>query len=278
MIYHYANISKFALVVVVSILIVISSIKTKSDSGKVYTKEDIPYIGCQVCERTVAELFLAADAARETKPKKKLSELDIIVIIEGINNPKNQTGEWIRKLDIKEVFDKGKRYLSLVEQGNLSKCKVECLTIAESSRRLLQDEIDADDLSALLYKNKVTVEEAKDKLCKKWTSRCKPRRKSLPSSYKRIDEAFEVVDEKELEMERLMASMESMGMGANMYSPDDLSGMMGGGDDEEDGYGDPYGAPIDPYAGGMRGMKDPYDDEEDGAPFRKNNAGNKFEF
>lgn len=161
MIYHYANISKFALVIVVSILIVISSIKTKSDSGKVYTKEDIPYIGCQVCERTVAELFLAADAARETKPKKKLSELDIIVIIEGINNPKNQTGEWIRKLDIKEVFDKGKRYLSLVEQGNLSKCKVECLTIAESSRRLLQDEIDADDLSALLYKNKVTVVEAK---------------------------------------------------------------------------------------------------------------------
>lgn len=162
MIYHYTNISKFVLVIAISILIVISSIKTKSDSGgKVYTKEDIPYIGCQVCERTIAELFLAANAARETKPKKKLSELDIIVLIEGINNPKNQTGEWIRKLDIKEVFDKGKRYLSLVEQGDLSKCKVECLTIAESSRRLLQDEIDADDLSALLYKNKVTVEEAK---------------------------------------------------------------------------------------------------------------------
>jgi len=161
MICRYNYISKFVLVVAVSILLVISSIKTKSDSSKVYNKEDIPYIGCQVCERTVAELFLAANAARETKPKKKLSELDIIVLIEGINNPKNQTGEWIRKLDIKEVFDKGKRYLSLVEQGNLSKCKVECLTIAESSRRLLQDEIDADDLSALLYKNKVTMEEAK---------------------------------------------------------------------------------------------------------------------
>jgi len=275
MICQYTKISKFALLVSISILIVISSIKTKSDSGKVYTKEDIPYIDCQVCERTVTELFLAANAARETKPKKKLSELDIIVLIEGINNPKNQTGEWIRKLDIKEVFDKGKRYLSLVEPGDLSKCKVECLTIAESSRRLLQDEIDADDLSALLYKNKVTVEEAKDKLCKKWTSRCKPRRKSMSSTYKRIDEAFEAVSEKDLEMERLMASMESMGMGANMYSPDDLPGMMGGGDEEDDGYADPYGAPIDPYAGGM---KDPYADDEDGAPFRKNNAGNKFEF
>jgi len=97
----------------------------------------------------------------------------------------------------------------------------------------------------------------------------------MSSTYKRIDEAFEAVSEKDLEMERLMASMESMGMGANMYSPDDLPGMMGGGDEEDDGYADPYGAPIDPYAGGM---KDPYADDEDGAPFRKNNAGNKFEF
>ena len=117
-----------------------------------------------------------------------------------------------------------------------------------------------------------------DKLCKKWTSRCKPRRKSLPSSYKRIDEAFEVVSEKDLEMERLMASMEGMGMGASMYSPDDLPGMMGGGGEEDDGYSDPYGGgPGDPYAGGMGGMMNPYGDDVN-TPFAKNNAGNKFEF
>ena len=54
-------------------------------------------------------------------------------------------------------------------------------------------------------------------------------------------------------MERMMASMKAMGMGANMYSKDDLGAMMGGGggdydDDEDERMGDPYANMQDPYS------------------------------
>ena len=77
-------------------------------------------------------------------------------------------------------------------------------------------------------------------MCTKWTKRCKPRRKALGSSYKRKDEEFAAQSETDLEMERMMASMKAMGMGANMYSKDDLGSMMDGysgegADEEEEG-------------------------------------------
>ena len=70
-------------------------------------------------------------------------------------------------------------------------------------------------------------------MCKKWTSRCKPRRKALASTYKRVDEEFEAQSEKDLEMERMLEHMKSMGMGGSLYNKDDLGDMMG-----MDGYED----------------------------------------
>jgi hypothetical protein len=56
------------------------------------------------------------------------------------------------------------------------------------------------------------------------TSRCKPKRKALPVTHKRNDEEFVALSEKDLEMERLMASMK--GMGGSMYSSEDFLASM----------------------------------------------------
>lgn len=90
-----------------------------------------------------------------------------------------------------------------------------------------------------------------EKVCKKWTSRCRPRRKALPASYKRTDEEFVAQSEKDIEMERMMASMAAMGMGGSLYNRDDLGEMMGGLDDydqEEAGMG------MDPVDGDAPGQ------------------------
>lgn len=78
-------------------------------------------------------------------------------------------------------------------------------------------------------------------MCKKWTSRCKPRRKALASSYKRVDEEFVAQSEKDLEMERMLEHMKSMGMGGSLYNKDDLGEMMG----DMDGYEDEQGGQSD---------------------------------
>lgn len=77
-----------------------------------------------------------------------------------------------------------------------------------------------------------------DKVCKKWTNRCRPRRKALASSYKRVDEEFVAQSEKDIEMERMMANLQEMGMGGSLYNRDDLGDMMGGVEDyDEDEMG-----------------------------------------
>ena len=132
----------------------------KAKAGQV-VKEDLPYIACDVCEASINELYSATQSARSLQPKNKLDEVDIVVLIESICNPASTTGEWIRKIDIIESTLKDKRVLSLIEPGGLAKCGNECATIAKSCQNLLHEEIDADELSALLWKNKSSLDEVK---------------------------------------------------------------------------------------------------------------------
>lgn len=132
----------------------------KSKVGQV-VQEDLPHIGCDVCETSTSELYETVQSLRSLAPKGKLSEVDIVVLIEAICDPLSPTGEWIRKIDVIESTLKDKQFLALIEPGGKAKCGNECATLAKSCRNLFQEEIDADDLSALLWKNKVTPTELK---------------------------------------------------------------------------------------------------------------------
>ena len=71
--------------------------------------------------------------------------------------PTNRTtGDWIRYYDIKEETVKGTRYLTLDQQDTKAKCTEECQTIARSCDEMFEQDIDLDDVSALLWKNKLT--------------------------------------------------------------------------------------------------------------------------
>lgn len=137
--------------------------KNDKDPAKVI-KQDLPYIKCEVCEHVMAELIPAVeqlkDDHRAVIKKKPIDEVQVLELIENICNPKNDTGVWIRRLDIIERPLNKKKYLGLAEPGGISKCKSECLTIAKSCEDMFENEMDIDDLSAMLWKKSLTVDEA----------------------------------------------------------------------------------------------------------------------
>jgi hypothetical protein len=130
--------------------LVVASQNTKQ--GKVM-KGDLPFVACSVCERATEELHNAVEKLRSISGKKPLDELQIIEIIDGISNNKIEAGEWLRSIDIVESTIKDKNFLNLLEPGGSSKCKNECETITYSAHKLFQDDLDASDLSAILWKN-----------------------------------------------------------------------------------------------------------------------------
>lgn len=207
-------------------------------------REDLDLIKCDVCEELATALSNAVENYGKQKAPLKVAEFEVIEIMENICKPTNQTGHWMRKIDIIETAQKDpktnsdKRYLSFTHPGGVSKCNSECVTIAKSCSDLLENEIDADDLSVLLYKKHPTADVLKNKLCKSWTNRCKAPKKAMPDDYKRKEIYFMVLQQKDLDMEELVARMSSMGMKGSLKDREEMDKMM-----EE------YASLPDPYEG-----------------------------
>ena len=190
------------LIIVLSLLFLLPT-DAKKASPKVI-KEELPYIGCEVCNRVIGELHKYTAKHIADAGKKKLEEIKISETMDNICNPEDEIGYWIRHLDI--VYDKSAKILALKDKDGISKCKEECVTIARSCETLLEDDIDRDDLSAFLYKNKLSVDALKEKACKSMSKRCGGKTKrwsaKAPKDYK-----FEEMTEKDIEMESMMAKM-----------------------------------------------------------------------
>lgn len=65
-------------------------------------------------------------------------------------------------------------------------------------------------------------------MCTQLTKRCTPanKAKTLPKDFKRIDEPFVAMEEKEVEVEKLMADMRSMGLKGDLRRRDEMTSMM----------------------------------------------------
>ncbi len=118
----------------------------------VASKEDLKYIGCEVCEKMVLAMKEGLDKLKPYPPKKILMEIQVLDVVEDICNPQNATGQWIKKLDIVESSNLGLTYLKLEEPGGISKCGSECLTIAKSCQNMFDNEVEIDDMTAMLRK------------------------------------------------------------------------------------------------------------------------------
>lgn len=246
-----------------------------------FEKRDLGPIACEVCGAVVKNLHEQVTYNREQygpkSPKgKKMPEEVVSDILDGVCEAEGAGGKWIRHLDIQSTAVDGnnkKRKLYLEGHDSAGKCQKECETIKKSCQNLLEEELeDRDDLQALLYVDKKFKKYAGDSgvldlighVCKNMVGRCKKSVTYSTSKYEREDEEFIEVSEKDLEMEKLMAEMQGMGMGGqglSMYDREDMEGMMGDYDpygDDYDGYGvpglgDADGNPLGGMGGGMGG-------------------------
>lgn len=121
----------------------------------------LQHIGCDVCEHAIVELHHLVADERSKAPYKKLDEDNIQTIMEGLCKPDTPYGKWIRTLDIVPESVNKKTMLRLTSPGGLSKCKKECSLIATSCENLLENDIEFDDLSTMLWKGQVSAEKLK---------------------------------------------------------------------------------------------------------------------
>jgi hypothetical protein len=132
-----------------------------SCESKIDQKVDSGLISCDVCNYLVDALFHQANLQRQSAPYQKLDEGSVQDLIGTVCNSNKKEGEWMRKLDIvQKKTDKGV-VLELVQPGGISKCKEECKTITKTCEALLEDDIDPDDLAVLIWKNQVSLKDAK---------------------------------------------------------------------------------------------------------------------
>ena len=120
-------------------------------------KSELPFIACEVCRRAASALISSIDGIRKNAPYQRLEELEIVDTIDKICVPDQEPGAWIRELDIVSHEKGGETYVKLNAPGGVSKCETECMTISASCSNLFDEEIDRDDLSAALWKNKYTA-------------------------------------------------------------------------------------------------------------------------
>lgn len=207
---------------------------------------DLPLIACDVCLNVIKELFVITEDLRKQAGKKKLEEIKIAEAVDNVCQNDQSEGTWIRHQDITKV---GSGNLGLKSMQGVSKCEAECATIEKSCQNLLHsgDEIDVDDLSALLWKGKLSLSSLTDKVCTKVAKRCPSSntKASQAAVNARQDYPFTEISEKDLEMEQLMAKMQASGLGGgmNMYTRDDMEDMASMMEGYEDSpYADgPYG-------------------------------------
>ncbi len=129
--------------------------------GKIDQKIDSSLIACDVCQQMIEALYQSAQEKRLGAPYQKLGEGEVQDIISSICKTDNANGKWIRSLDILQKKTEKGLVLELNRPGGLSKCGEECQTISKTCNMLLDDNIDPDDLAVLVWKNKISLKDAK---------------------------------------------------------------------------------------------------------------------
>ncbi|CAN1159884.1 hypothetical protein LINPERPRIM_LOCUS22024 [Linum perenne] len=196
-------------------------------------REDVPFIKCQVCEMIAAQLQHQVQKKQAQISPKKISEYQIIEIAENVCNLKKEEADWITRIDIVEKGDK----LALVEQEEEGMCNAECKTIEKACQDVMG--YSDTDVAEYIYSSKPQLDKLTNYLCKDLSGACS--RKPPPVPKDRIPgEAFAPKPSKQVEMDKIMRSMEGMpgAPGMKMYSREELMNNMNLGNedaDDEDG-------------------------------------------
>lgn len=192
-------------------------------------KEDIPYIKCGVCQQIVKQLDRQVTNKRKQIAPKRLSEYQIIELVENICNLKKEDGDWMLYLDIVEDGDK----LKLVEQEQEGDCNAECKTIERTCQEVIG--YHDTDVAEFLFKSEAQSPALLKFLCNDLSKACLVKPPPVPKD-RAPGDPFVPKSSKEAEMEKILRSMSDMPGASNMkmYSKDDLMNMPNFGSNEED--------------------------------------------
>lgn len=192
-------------------------------------KEDIPYIKCQVCEKLASELYLQVQKKETQISPKKITEYQIIEMVENICNLKKEEADWILKIDIVEQGDK----LELVGQDVEGQCNSKCKTIERACQEVVG--FSDTDIAEYIYARRPQLESLVKYLCKDFTKVCNKKPPPVPKD--RVPgEPFVPKPDKEAEMEKMLRSMEGLpgAPGMKMYSREELMNSKNFGDEDAD--------------------------------------------
>ncbi|XP_078438000.1 nucleophosmin [Wolffia australiana] len=193
-------------------------------------KEDVPFIKCQVCEKIAHQLYRQVKQKEDQISPRKISELQIIDIAENICNLKKEEADWLLRIDIVEKGDA----LELVEQEVEGHCNSECKTLERACQEVMG--YSDTDIAEFIYTSKPSQDSLVKFLCYKTSSSCSKKPPPLPKD-RAPGEPFVPKPSKELEMEKILRSMEGMpgAPSMKMYSREDLvnNNFKVDGDDDE---------------------------------------------
>ena len=183
-------------------------------------KADIPLLSCQTCELTVNELLgVVASKKAAAGPAKKLTEGDVIEIMEGICDPDTDDGDWLSRLDIE--VESGK--LQIVDMGVPGECQEQCRTIARSCHETMEA-ADLGVVSEAIWKGAKRAQ-VTQLLCKEQTRACKKKAPKVPSN-RLPGPAFKSLTEEEAKMRGTMRNLKKSGMGGTLYNREEMMEKM----------------------------------------------------
>ena len=208
-------------------------------------KSDVKYVKCQVCEEVAKTLSRVASSLRD-ELGAKLTEAAVLEKVEKVCDPSAEEGEWLVQHDLVE---KGSALrMKFMGDDVYGKCGVECKTMQRACEDIVSDR-DTDIAEALFTSGDGMKRAAmtaflcrdEDEPARASCARAPP---PLPRSREK-GPAFEAIDKKEFDMQRMMKQMEAMGMGGmQMYGRDDVADMVSDYDDDDDDDDSPESAAL----------------------------------
>lgn len=191
-------------------------------------KSDVKYIRCQVCQEVAKVLSREASTLRDTKGAK-LKESDVLEKVEKVCDPEAVEGEWLITHDLQE---KGSELKMVLMKDQYGACGSECKTMQRACEKIVADR--DTDVAEILFTGSPQRAALVQHMChnddEDGFGACVKKAPPLPKSRPK-GPAFDPVDKKDLDMQRMMKNMKDMGMGGmSMYNRDDMEDMM---DDED---------------------------------------------
>eukprot|EP00270_Netrium_digitus_P013663 TRINITY_DN4567_c0_g2_i1.p1 TRINITY_DN4567_c0_g2~~TRINITY_DN4567_c0_g2_i1.p1 ORF type:complete len:258 (+),score=53.83 TRINITY_DN4567_c0_g2_i1:169-942(+) len=221
----------FSFLAWLTLLLCSSFLLTSAKKEAVARKGDVIYIKCGVCEEIAKHIARQVRKRKEEVSPRKVTELQVIEIVEKICDPKREEGDWIQWLDI--VKDGTK--LKLEEQEGPGECKGKCKTIQRACEEVLGEH--DTDVAEAVHNKDMGRAALTNLLCRRLSNACVRSTPPVPEDWQPV-EAFERKPSDKIEAEKIQRKMQDFPGGPKMklYSRDELmkKTVFTGREDEEE--------------------------------------------